>query len=105
MKITKIKKASEEIKKSTYLSTATIFQIDDEYLLSAKFANQHWKVEAIQPIQLLEQVFATQLKSSSSLIYFVSLNFLCVCAPVSNAHVWTCVKLNENNQNSLEKSL
>ena len=99
MKITKIKKASEEIKKSTYLSTATIFQIDDEYLLPAKFANQHWKVEAIQPIQLLEQVFATQLKSSSSLIYFVSLNFL------SDAHVWTCVKLNENNQNSLEKSL
>lgn len=41
MKITKIKKAFEEIKKSTYLSTATIFQIDDEYLLPVKFANQH----------------------------------------------------------------
>lgn len=41
MKITKIKKASEEIKKSTYLSTTTIFQIDDEYLIPVKFANQH----------------------------------------------------------------
>lgn len=105
MKITKIKKVFKEIKKSPYLSTETIIQIDDEYLLPVKFANQHWKVEAIQPIQLLQQVFATQLKGSSSLIYFVSLNFLCLCAPVSNAHVWTYVQLNENNQNSLEKSL
>lgn len=41
MKITKIKKAFEKIKKSPYLSTATIFQIDDEYLIPVKFANQH----------------------------------------------------------------
>ena len=41
MKITKIKKVFEEIKKSPYLSTETIIQIDDEYLLPVKFANQH----------------------------------------------------------------
>ena len=41
MKITKIQKVFEEIKKSPHLSTETIIQIDDEYLLPVKFANQH----------------------------------------------------------------
>ena len=83
-KLVKLNEVYEQFKKCPGLINVTPVQLEEEYLQLIKFTNQHYKVEAFPPHQLLRQLFVTQKMQFNNIFRIFE---LCLCAPISNAKV------------------